>query len=113
MSPISEKGNRMRAELGTAYGVEDLNLVADLLSGAGIGDIGAEGNRTVGYQLSIPAPDLERALEVIRSSQALRSGELLFLFPGDEGIIEAERQGFDGFLKWRHECHEKRHTGSR
>ena len=102
----------MQANLGTAYSVEDRDLVADLLSAAKLSGFGAEGNRTIGYQISLPALDLQRAIDVIRSSEAFRCGDLLFLFPDDEGLIEAERQGFDGYLKWRHECHGKRHGES-
>jgi len=98
--------------LGTAYNVEDLYLVEDLPSGVELSGFGAEGNRTVGYRMSIPAPNLQHAIDAIRSSEAFRCGDLLFLFPDDGDLLEAERQGFDGFLKWRHECYEKRHGDS-
>lgn len=102
----------MHAALGTAYNVQDLGLVADLLSGAGLCGFGAEGNRTVGYEISISAPDLQHAIDVIRSSEAFRCGDLLFLFPDDERLMEAKRRSFDGILKWRHECYRKRHGGT-
>ena len=81
--------------LGFAYDVPDMRMLDSLFRDEGIETMGAEGNRTAGYEVTVDDSEKGIAEEFLRSLDLIQTKRLLFFF-GEYSHSEYE--------EWRKEC---------